>query len=66
MLRRYCTKGHAHNRIGAGGEDIHFAVLKQFTLRVTDVVGKGKTHAVAFAYPILLHEFDALRPAKSV
>ena len=66
MLGGNRAEGHAHNRVGAGGKDIHFAILHQFTLRVTDVVGKGKTHAVAFAYPILLHEFDALRPAKSV
>ncbi|MCY1164210.1 hypothetical protein D9M73_40830 [compost metagenome] len=63
MFRRHRAKGHAHDGVGARGEDIHLPVADQLARGIPDVVRKGKTHAFALAYPVLLHQLDALGPA---
>ena len=66
MFGRDRAEGHAHDGVGAGGEYIHFAIADQLALRITQIVGEGKTHTVAFTNPVFLHQFDALRPAQTV
>ena len=59
MLRRNGAKRHAHNRVSAGGKNVHLTlpvlVLNQLTRCVFNVVREGKAHALAFAYPVFLH-----------
>ena len=62
VLRRHSAKRHAHNSIGACGEDIHFAALDQCARRIFDRVQKRKTYTFAFAKPVFLHGAHAIRP----
>ncbi len=42
VLRRHGAEGHAHDGVGAGGEDVQLAVLDQLAVRAGDLVGKAK------------------------
>ncbi len=66
VLRRHGAEGHAHDGVGAGGEDIHAPALDHFAVVAADVVREGKAHAFALADPVLLHQLDALGPARQV
>ena len=63
MFRGNGAEGHAHDGIGAGGEDVHFAVINQRAFCVCDAVRKCKTHAAGFANPVFLHQAHPLWPA---
>ena len=64
VLRRHGAKGHAHDGVHPGGEHVHAAVTNQRATGVLDGVRKGKAHALALANPVLLHQLDALGPAR--
>ncbi len=63
MLGRDGAERHAHDRVGARGEDEQLAVLDRPSVGAADVVQEGEAHAVALADPVLLHRLDALGPA---
>ena len=56
------NEGDAHDGVGAGGEDVHLAVLQQLTCGILDGVRKGETDALGLADPVFLHQLDALGP----
>ncbi len=51
--------GRTHQRIGAGGEDLHHT----FAADAGDVVGEADLHAARLADPVALHGLDLLGPA---
>ncbi|EWS65361.1 hypothetical protein Y695_01389 [Hydrogenophaga sp. T4] len=57
------AEGHAHDGVGARGEHVHPAVADQRTVRSFDVMGEGEAHALALAYPVLLHQAHLVGPA---
>ena len=63
VFRRHRTKCHAHDGVGARGEDIHPAIVNQFAAASPDVMREGKTNAFGLADPVFLHQLDALGPA---
>ena len=63
MFGSDCTKGHAHDGIGAGGEDPHLAVIDQLATGITDLMREGEAYARGFAYPVRLHDAHAFWPA---
>ena len=65
MLCGHGHEGHAHDGVGAGGEDKDLAFVDELTAGVFDLVFKGKSHAGGFANPVFLHQLDALGPAQA-
>src|SRR5690606_26840143 len=63
VFRGHGAEGDAHDGVGARGEDVQAAVLDEFALFVTDVVGEGEAHALALTDPVFLHQAYALGPA---
>ena len=63
VLGRYGAEGYAHDGVGTGGKDVHFAVANQLPACICNAVRKGKAYAFAFANPVLLHQAHALGPA---
>ena len=63
MFGRDCAEGHAHDRVGACGEDPHLAVIDQPTIIALDLVSEREAHTSGFANPVRLHDAHALRPA---
>ncbi len=63
VLGRDRAEGHAHDRVGAGGEDVHAAVADRLAVLAPDVVREGEAHALALADPVRLHRAHALGPA---
>ncbi len=59
MFGRHGDIGRAHQRIGAGGEDLHHA----FAADAGDVVRETDLHAARLADPVALHGLDLFRPA---
>ncbi len=43
VLRRHGAKGHAHDRVGTGGEHIHASIVDQLTIGAFDLVGEGES-----------------------
>ena len=66
VLGRDGAEGHAHDGVGARGEDVHAPALDHFTVVAADVVREGEAHALALADPVFLHQLDALGPARQV
>ena len=63
VLGGHRAEGHAHDGVGAGGEDIHPAVADRLAVLASDVVRERKAHALAPADPVGLHDFHPLGPA---
>ena len=63
MLGCHGAEGHAHDGVGARGEDEHPAVADQLALRIPDVMRERKAHASALADPVFLHQAHLVRPA---
>ena len=63
MLGRHGAKGHAHDGVGARGEDVHPAVANQRARAILDVMRERKAHAFALADPVFLHQPHALGPS---
>ena len=63
MFRRHGAKGHAHDGVGTGGEDIHLALANQRAIRARNAVGERKAHAFGFANPVFLHQTHFVWPA---
>ena len=63
MLGRDRAEGHAHDGIGARGENIHAAVADQGARCVPDVMRERKAYAFALADPVFLHQLHPLGPA---
>ena len=66
MLGRHRAERHAHDGVGARGEDVHATVANQFAGVVMDVVREGETHALGAADPVLLHQLDSFGPARQL
>ena len=63
VLGGHGAKRHAHDGVCTGGEDIQLALAYGLPACALNVVGKGKTHALALTDPVFLHQLDALGPS---
>ncbi|MNI30752.1 hypothetical protein D3C73_846100 [compost metagenome] len=66
VFGRHGAERHAHDRVGAGGEDVQLAVLDQLAILAGDLVREGETQAFGLADPVFLHQAHALGPAGQV
>jgi len=66
VFGRHGAERHAHDRVGAGGEDVQLAVLDQLAVLAGDLVREGKAQAFGLADPVFLHQAHALGPAGQV
>ena len=66
MLGGHGAEGHAHDGVGARGEHVHAAVLDRLAAGVFDVMRESEAQALALADPVLLHQLDALGPARQL
>ncbi len=64
MLGGDGAEGHAHDGVGARGEDIHPAVADRLAVVAPDVVREREAHALASADPVGLHGLHRLGPAR--
>ena len=62
MLWCHRTKRHTHDGVSTGSKHIHAPTLDQRARYIADVMGKCKTHPLAFANPVLLHQAHFVRP----
>ena len=63
VFGRNGAKRHAHDGIGAGRENVHFAVVNQRAVCILNAMGKRETHAAGFTDPVFLHQTHPFRPA---
>ncbi len=66
VLGGHGAEGHAHDGVGARGEDVQLAVADHLAVIAGNAVREGEAHTLALADPVLLHQLDALGPAQRV
>ena len=64
MLRRDRAERDAHDRVGARREHPQAAAADERAGAVANGVQEGEANALALAEPVLLHQLDALGPAR--
>ncbi len=66
VLRRHRGEGDAHDRVGAGGEDLQALLAVVHAPGGLGRVGQHELHAVAAPDPVALHLLHLLGPAEAV